>query len=163
MERVFRSEIPERERMLTHEMKWGANNYGHDASVETASWWMQVCDEKDQERLRREARAIYASFGGNGYCRMDLREDHRTGKIYVVDVNGRCKVESIAGMNIKRRWASTSINDSFCFCGLSLWMLATLEANCSIDEDEDCAMGKVLLTFTAHQASCIKNRAHPED
>ncbi|KAF9277107.1 hypothetical protein BGZ68_009521 [Mortierella alpina] len=104
LERVFRSEIPERERMLTHEMKWGANNYGHDASVETASWWMQVCDEKDQDRLRAEARAIYASFGGNGYCRMDLREDHRTGKIYVVDVN----------------------------------------ANCSIDEDEDCAMGKIL-------------------
>ncbi|KAF9965382.1 hypothetical protein BGZ70_004942 [Mortierella alpina] len=104
LERVFRSEIPERERMLTHEMKWGANNYGHDASVKSASWWMQVCNDKDQERLRTEARAIYASFGGNGYCRMDLREDHRTGKIYVVDVN----------------------------------------ANCSIDEDEDCAMGKIL-------------------
>ncbi|KAF9960734.1 hypothetical protein BGZ72_006076 [Mortierella alpina] len=104
LERVFRSEIPERERMLTHDMKWGANNYGHDASVETASWWMQICNDQDQERLRTEARAIYASFGGNGYCRMDLREDHRTGKVYVVDVN----------------------------------------ANCSIDEDEDCAMGKIL-------------------
>ncbi len=75
--------------MLTHDMKWGANNYGHDASVKSASWWMQVCNDKDQERLRAEARAIYASFGGNGYCRMDLREDHRTGKIYVVDVNGK--------------------------------------------------------------------------
>ncbi|KAG9324478.1 hypothetical protein KVV02_006622 [Mortierella alpina] len=104
LERVFRSEIPERERMLTHDMKWGANNYGHDASVKSASWWMQVCNDKDQDRLRTEARAIYASFGGNGYCRMDLREDHRTGKLYVVDVN----------------------------------------ANCSIDEDEDCAMGKIL-------------------
>ncbi|CAO3573331.1 unnamed protein product [Mortierella alpina] len=124
LERVFRSEIPERERMLTHEMKWGANNYGHDASVQSASWWMQVCNDKDQERLRAEAGAIYASFGGNGYCRMDLREDHRTGKIYVVDVN----------------------------------------ANCSIDEDEDCAMGKILkasgLTlaqfFTILMADAIK-------
>ncbi|KAF9573312.1 hypothetical protein EC968_008766 [Mortierella alpina] len=104
LERVFRSEIPERERLLTHDMKWGTNNYGQDASVKSASWWMQVCNDKDQERLQAEARAIYASFGGNGYCRMDLREDHRTGKIYVVDVN----------------------------------------ANCSIDEDEDCAMGKIL-------------------
>ncbi|KAG0205167.1 hypothetical protein BGX28_003162 [Mortierella sp. GBA30] len=104
LERVFRSQIPERERMLTHDMKWGVNSYGNDASVKAASWWMQVCCEADQIRLQAEASAIYASFGGNGYCRMDLREDHRSGKVFVVDVN----------------------------------------ANCSIDEDEDCAMGKIL-------------------
>ncbi|KAF9903391.1 hypothetical protein EC991_003846 [Linnemannia zychae] len=104
LERVFRSEIPERERMLTHDMKWGENNYGADETVKTAQWWMQVCSEADQERLQGIARSIYASFGGNGYCRMDLREDHRSGEVYVVDVN----------------------------------------ANCSIDEDEDCAMGKIL-------------------
>ncbi|KAG0054273.1 hypothetical protein BGZ83_011615 [Gryganskiella cystojenkinii] len=104
LERVFRSKIPERERMLTHDMKWGENKYGSDASVETASWWMQVCSDEDQERLQPQAKRIYASFHGNGYCRMDLREDHRTGKVYVVDVN----------------------------------------ANCSIDDDEDCAMGKIL-------------------
>lgn len=89
LERVFRSKIPERERMLTHDMKWGDNNYGSDATVATASWWMQVCSDEDQERLQAQARKIYASFGGNGYCRMDLREDHRTGKVYVVDVNGK--------------------------------------------------------------------------
>ncbi|KAG0272615.1 hypothetical protein BGZ95_011612, partial [Linnemannia exigua] len=104
LERVFRSEIPERERMLTHDMKWGENNYGADETVKTAQWWMQVCSEADQERLQAIAKSIYASFGGNGYCRMDLREDHRSGEVYVVDVN----------------------------------------ANCSIDEDEDCAMGKIL-------------------
>ncbi|KAF8938946.1 hypothetical protein EDD21DRAFT_341858 [Dissophora ornata] len=104
LERVFRSQIPERERMLTHEMKWGDNNYGTDESVKTASWWMQICSDADQKRLQPMAEDIYASFGGNGYCRMDLREDHRTGQVFVVDVN----------------------------------------ANCSIDEDEDCAMGKIL-------------------
>ncbi|KAF9085312.1 hypothetical protein BGX23_009797 [Mortierella sp. AD031] len=104
LERVFRSEIPDRERMLTHDMKWGENNYGSDESVKTAQWWMQVCSDADQERLQAKAKSIYASFGGNGYCRMDLREDHRTGEVYVVDVN----------------------------------------VNCSIDEDEDCAMGKIL-------------------
>ncbi|KAF8938652.1 hypothetical protein BGZ47_008474 [Haplosporangium gracile] len=104
LERVFRSEIPERERILTHDMKWGENNYGSDETVETAQWWMQVCSDADQERLQAISKSIYASFGGNGYCRMDLREDHRSGEVYVVDVN----------------------------------------ANCSIDEDEDCAMGKIL-------------------
>ncbi|KAI8356780.1 hypothetical protein B0O80DRAFT_496533 [Mortierella sp. GBAus27b] len=104
LERVFRSRIPERERMLTHEMKWGDNNYGTDASVETASWWMEICSDTDQERLQPLVTAIYASFGGNGYCRMDLREDHRTGQVFVIDVN----------------------------------------ANCSIDEDVNCAMGKIL-------------------
>ncbi|KAF9428848.1 hypothetical protein BGZ94_000796 [Podila epigama] len=104
LERVFRDKIPERERMLTHEMKWGENNYGADGSVQTASWWMHICDEPDQSRLQQQAKEIYMSFQGNGYCRMDLREDHRTGKVYVVDVN----------------------------------------ANCSIDESEDCAMGKIL-------------------
>ncbi|KAG0027508.1 hypothetical protein BGZ82_008944 [Podila clonocystis] len=104
LERVFRAQIPERERMLTHEMKWGENHYGKNASVAAASWWMQICTEPDQSRLQKAAKEIYASFGGNGYCRMDLREDHRTGKVYVVDVN----------------------------------------ANCSIDEDEDCAMGQIL-------------------
>ena len=89
LERVFRSEIPERERMLTHDMKWGDNNYGSDATVATASWWMQVCS--DQKRLQTCARNIYSSFGGNGYCRMDLREDHRTGQVYVIDVNGKSK------------------------------------------------------------------------
>ncbi|OAQ36534.1 glutathione synthetase ATP-binding domain-like protein [Linnemannia elongata AG-77] len=104
LERVFRSEIPERERMLTHDMKWGENSYGSDETVKTAQWWMQVCSDADQERLQAIAKSIYASFGGNGYCRMDLREDHRSGDVYVVDVN----------------------------------------ANCSIDEDEDSAMGKIL-------------------
>ncbi|KAF9352418.1 hypothetical protein BGX26_009759 [Mortierella sp. AD094] len=104
LERVFRSQVPERERLLTHEMKWGDNNYGTDGTVETASWWMQICSDADQERLQPLAMAIYASFGGNGYCRMDLREDQRSNEVFVVDVN----------------------------------------ANCSIDEDEDCAMGKIL-------------------
>ena len=89
LERVFRSQIPERERMLTHEMKWGDNNYGSDESVKTASWWMQVCSDADQERLQPMAENIYASFGGNGYCRMDLREDHRTSQVFVIDVNGK--------------------------------------------------------------------------
>lgn len=88
LERVFRSEIPERERMLTHDMKWGENSYGSDETVKTAQWWMQVCSDTDQERLQAIAKSIYASFGGNGYCRMDLREDHRSGEVYVVDVNG---------------------------------------------------------------------------
>ncbi|KAF9432975.1 hypothetical protein BGZ76_010038 [Entomortierella beljakovae] len=104
LERVFRTNIPERERMLTHEMKWGEDNYGTDETIETASWWMRICSDIDQERLQPLAKSIYASFGGNGYCRMDLREDQRSGEVYVVDVN----------------------------------------ANCSIDEDEDCAMGKIL-------------------
>jgi D-alanine-D-alanine ligase-like ATP-grasp enzyme len=104
LERVFRSEIPERERMLTHDMKWGENSYGSDETVKTAQWWMRICSDADQERLQEIAKSIYASFGGNGYCRMDLREDHRSGQVYVVDVN----------------------------------------ANGSIDEDEDSAMGKIL-------------------
>ncbi|KAF9177856.1 hypothetical protein BGZ51_008312 [Haplosporangium sp. Z 767] len=104
LERVFRSEIPERERMLTHDIKWGENSFGSDESVKTALWWMQICPDAEQERLQAQVRDIYASFGGNGYCRMDLREDHRTGALFVVDVN----------------------------------------ANCSIDEDETCAMGKIL-------------------
>ncbi|KAG0235650.1 hypothetical protein BGW42_004889 [Actinomortierella wolfii] len=104
LERVFRSHIPERERMLTYDMKWGQNNYGSDESVKSASWWMELCPDDQQADLQQKAREIYASFGGNGYCRMDLREDHRTGKLYVVDVN----------------------------------------ANCSIDENDDTAMGKIL-------------------
>ncbi|KAG0267342.1 hypothetical protein BG011_006759 [Mortierella polycephala] len=104
LERVFRSEIPERERMLTHDMKWGENSFGSNESVKTALWWMQICPDAEQEWLQAQAKDIYASFGGNGYCRMDLREDHRTGALFVVDVN----------------------------------------ANCSIDEDETCAMGKIL-------------------
>ncbi|KAF9207428.1 hypothetical protein BGZ49_000451 [Haplosporangium sp. Z 27] len=104
LERIFRLQVPERERLLTHEMKWGDNNYGSDETVETASWWMQICSDADQERLQPMAMAIYASFGGNGYCRMDLREDQRTNEVFIVDVN----------------------------------------VNCSIDEDEDCAMGKIL-------------------
>ncbi|KAF9586416.1 hypothetical protein BGW38_005356 [Lunasporangiospora selenospora] len=93
LERVFRSSVPERERLLTQDMKWGDNNYGSDESVSTASWWMQICSEEDQMRLQPLARDIYASFGGNGYCRMDLREDQRTGKVYVVDVNANCAVD----------------------------------------------------------------------
>lgn len=89
LERVFRSQIPERERLLTHEMKWGGNSYGSDETVETASWWMQICSDADQERLQPLAMSIYASFGGNGYCRMDLREDRRSSEVFVVDVNGK--------------------------------------------------------------------------
>ncbi|KAF9170517.1 hypothetical protein BGX21_009068 [Mortierella sp. AD011] len=63
-----RSRIPERERLLIHEMKWSDNNYGSDGNVKTAPWWMQICSDADQERSQPLAMAIYASFGGNGYC-----------------------------------------------------------------------------------------------
>ncbi|KAG0251827.1 hypothetical protein DFQ27_008503 [Actinomortierella ambigua] len=104
LERVFRDRVPERERMLTYDMKWGKDNYGSNKTIEQASWWMEVCPDDQQPALQQKAREIYTSFHGNGYCRMDLREDHRTGKLYVVDVN----------------------------------------ANCSVDEDDDSAMGKIL-------------------
>ncbi|KAF9976064.1 hypothetical protein BGZ73_009162 [Actinomortierella ambigua] len=87
LERVFRDRIPERERMLTYDMKWGKDNYGSNQNIERTSWWMEVCPDDQQPYLQQKAREIYASFGGNGYCRMDLREDSRTGKLYVVDVN----------------------------------------------------------------------------
>ena len=45
---------------------------------------------REQRRIGDASWAAYASVGGRGYGRVDLRMDAETGALYVLEVNAQC-------------------------------------------------------------------------
>lgn len=87
VERVFRKDVPEDQQFLSFGMKW--DQYG----AVQGNWWYALAPEADQYRLQDVARETMTKINGNGYCRMDIRQDRASGKSYVVDVNANCSID----------------------------------------------------------------------
>ncbi|CAF0893845.1 unnamed protein product [Adineta steineri] len=71
---------------ITFEDKWGSNY--------TKSHW-QLLDGKEQELiddLILLAKQMYQAFNGDGYARMDIRQDQRTKQLFILDCNPNCSI-----------------------------------------------------------------------
>ena len=84
IQRVFDETIPEADRWLFYEFYW--------KSPTQKLFFKQVKDQKLAEELVVIAKKAYCSVRGNGYGRVDIRQDRRTGEIYVLEVNCMCAV-----------------------------------------------------------------------
>jgi D-alanine-D-alanine ligase len=90
VERVFHHSLPEHERFLSFDRLWeiyedekpmpGNENF-YEYTLPAASLI------EDIKKLSWDA---YVAVKGRGYTRVDLRQDKKTGKLYVLEVNAQC-------------------------------------------------------------------------
>jgi len=71
---------------ITFEDKWGA-------SFENRWFLVNASAEADLvKNLMEMAQQLYEAFEGEGFARFDIRMDHHTKKLYVLDVNPNCSI-----------------------------------------------------------------------
>lgn len=83
-QRVFDESVPEEDRWLYYEFYW--------KSATQKLFFKKVQDEKLAQELTELARKTYISNKGYGYGRVDIRQDKRTGKLIVLEINCMCCV-----------------------------------------------------------------------
>ncbi len=84
LERVFNKSLEATQQFLSFETKWERWQ---------THWWYAPAPTEVQDKVRAVAVDTYTRAGCNGYCRFDMREDARSGRIYAVDVNVNCSLD----------------------------------------------------------------------
>ncbi len=90
VERVFNAKLPRHEKFLSFDRLW--EMYEEETPIS---------DNEDFYNYQTPAAALlqsicqisfdaYKAVKGKGYCRVDLRMDEQTGKLYVLEVNAQC-------------------------------------------------------------------------
>ncbi|MCC6317800.1 MAG: hypothetical protein IT361_08925 [Gemmatimonadaceae bacterium] len=90
VERVFHDGLPATEQFLSFDRLWEV--YEEESPIEGGEWlWeYQPAPAALQQRIAEVSWAAYASVGGRGYGRVDLRMDARTRELFVLEVNAQC-------------------------------------------------------------------------
>jgi D-alanine-D-alanine ligase len=90
IERVFHAALPPTEQFLSFDRLWEV--YEQESSLPDGEflWEYRRAPESLQTRICELVWDAYASVGGRGYGRVDLRMDADTGELYVLEVNAQC-------------------------------------------------------------------------
>ncbi len=90
VERVFNRALPETERFLSFDRLWEI--YERETPLEHGAYLWEYAPVPDAlgERIADVSWQAYASLGGRGYGRVDLRLDAETDALYVLEVNAQC-------------------------------------------------------------------------
>ncbi|MBA3854194.1 MAG: hypothetical protein C0503_07250 [Gemmatimonas sp.] len=93
VERRFNPRLPMEERFLSFDRLWGmyesedpVGGYERDEDL----WRYAPVTRAEATHIREVSWAAYASVGGRGYGRVDLRQDVATGALSVLEVNAQC-------------------------------------------------------------------------
>jgi len=90
VERVFHSSLPEEEKFLSFDRLWEI--YEEETpmpSNENFYEYRKAADEL-QEKIKSLSLAAFLAVKGTGYTRVDIRQDSKTGQLYVLEVNAQC-------------------------------------------------------------------------
>ena len=116
MERLFNETLPSAERFLSFDRLWGM--YEVEDPIETGDgelWnYRPVKHKATAKRIREISWAAYEAVGGRGYGRVDLRQDARTGEIFVLEVNAQCGIsedEAYTSIGAILRFAGVPFHD----------------------------------------------------
>ena len=90
VERVFHTALPPTEQFLSFDRLWEVHEKEAPMADGTSLWEYRPAADELQQRICDESWAAYASVGGQGYGRVDLRMDAITGDLYVLEVNAQC-------------------------------------------------------------------------
>jgi D-alanine-D-alanine ligase len=86
LEYQFSQQLPPGERFLHYSLR-----YELDAADGQPDRYRYRTPEPGlQATLRQIARAAYLALGGCGYARVDMRQERRSGKVFVLEVNANC-------------------------------------------------------------------------
>ena len=90
IERVFHAALPPTEQFLSFDRLW--ETYEQESALPEGEylWEYRRAPESLQQPICDVVWAAYASVGGRGYGRVDLRMDSATGELYVLEVNAQC-------------------------------------------------------------------------
>ncbi len=90
VERVFNHTLPPTQQFLSFDRLWEIYERETPLDNDAYLWEYAAAPDDLQTRLRDVSWAAYASVGGRGYGRVDLRMDGRTGELFVLEVNAQC-------------------------------------------------------------------------
>ncbi|HEX5624810.1 MAG TPA: hypothetical protein VFX48_02235 [Saprospiraceae bacterium] len=90
VERVFENSLPATEKFLSFDRLWEIYEKESPLDEEKDLWNYARPDEQLIEEIKRISLMAYCAVHGTGYGRVDLRRDHRSGKIMVLEVNAQC-------------------------------------------------------------------------
>ena len=82
--------FPANKTFITFEDKWGRNYTG-------SHWYLLndkdgTTDQQLVDNLMFLAQQLYESFNGDGYARIDIRQDHTTQELFILDCNPNCSL-----------------------------------------------------------------------
>ncbi|MBL8961422.1 MAG: hypothetical protein JNJ98_16305 [Gemmatimonadetes bacterium] len=90
VERVFHEKLPETERFLSFDRLWEFHENEGPMQDGKDFWTYEQPPAAQVDEICEVSWAAYASVGGTGYGRVDLRRDRETRQLYVLEVNAQC-------------------------------------------------------------------------
>jgi len=90
VERVFHPSLPDAEKFLSFDRLWEI--YEDEAPMPQNENFYDYHPVKPSlvQPLKKLSLAAYKACGGKGYTRIDIRQDAKTGKLYMLEVNAQC-------------------------------------------------------------------------
>jgi D-alanine-D-alanine ligase len=90
VERIFNASIPEHEKFLSFDRLWEI--YEEETPMpDNADFYTYALPEASRiDEIKKISWDAYVATKGYGYTRVDVRMDHATGKLYVLEVNAQC-------------------------------------------------------------------------
>ncbi len=115
VERIFDSSLPPTEQLLSFDRLWEIYERESPLPNNQCLWQYGPVPTTLAERLGSISWAAFASVGGRGYGRVDLRMDADTGEVFVLEVNAQCGLsedEDYTSIGAILRFAETPFQDA---------------------------------------------------
>lgn len=90
VERVFHASLPEKEKFLSFDRLWEIYEEETPMPANENFYEYREANASIQKELKELSLAAFLAVKGTGYTRVDIRQDKRTGKLYVLEVNAQC-------------------------------------------------------------------------
>lgn len=90
VERVFNTSLPAHERFLSFDRLWEMYEEESPLKDDEDFYNYYTPDASLLQSICKLSFDAYRALKGKGYCRVDLRMDRQTGKLYVLEVNAQC-------------------------------------------------------------------------
>lgn len=90
VKRNFHKSLPESEQFLSFDRLWEIYEDESPMPQNENFYEYGPVEPSLVPALKKLSLAAYASCGGKGYTRIDIRQDSSTGKLYVLEVNAQC-------------------------------------------------------------------------
>jgi D-alanine-D-alanine ligase len=90
VERVFNKSLPPHEKFLSFDRLWEMYEEESPINNEEDFYSYQTPDFSFLQNICQVSFDAYKAMRGKGYCRVDLRMDRHSSKLYVLEVNAQC-------------------------------------------------------------------------
>ena len=90
VERVFHASLPEREKFLSFDRLWEIYENESPMSDNENFYTYHPVNPTLSHALKKLTLEAYCAVGGQGYGRLDIRGDSKSGALFVLEVNAQC-------------------------------------------------------------------------